>query len=118
MAYCLGVLGKTLVATSQKAEALEKLIRAREIWLELRKSSPLAPQQEAARADVEKTLSALQNPLVPARSRERSLLLRTATNRFRNQIRRNTGRLQNRGYLVLEMNSCGRGPKRRLRLLI
>jgi tetratricopeptide (TPR) repeat protein len=58
-AYCLGVLGKTLIATAQTAEAREKLTEAHEIWLELRKSAPLTKEQATALAETEKTLSTL-----------------------------------------------------------
>jgi len=61
MAYCLGILGKTLTSLSQNDEAHEKLSHARDIWIELRKSSPLTSQQQAAFADIEKALGALQD---------------------------------------------------------
>jgi hypothetical protein len=57
MAYCLGVLGKTLVAVSQKEEARAKLTQARTILKELRKGSPLTPPQEASLAEIDKMLS-------------------------------------------------------------
>ncbi len=59
MAYCLGVLGKTLVALSQKDEARGKLIQARDIWMDLRKASPLTPPQETSLAEIDKFLSKL-----------------------------------------------------------
>lgn len=57
MAYCLGVVGKTLVAMSQKEDARAKLTAARAIWQELQKSSPLTAQQKASLEDIEKALS-------------------------------------------------------------
>jgi hypothetical protein len=60
MVYCLGVLGKTLVAVSQKEEAREKLTQARDIWMVLRKSSPLTQPQEASLAEINKILPTLQ----------------------------------------------------------
>ena len=59
MAYCLGVLGKTLAAVSQKEEEREKLTQARNIWIELRKASPLTPPQETSLTEIDKALSKL-----------------------------------------------------------
>ena len=59
-AWCLGVLGKTLVATAQKKEARERLTEAREIWLELKKGEPLTQQQEAALAGTVELLAGLR----------------------------------------------------------
>ena len=59
MAYCLGVLGKTLVAVSQKEEARAKLTEARAIWQELRKNAPLTPEQNKSLEEIEKALSKL-----------------------------------------------------------
>ena len=60
MAYCLGVLGKTLAALSEKEEAREKLTQARTIWKELQTSSPLTPPQETSLTEIEKMLSKLK----------------------------------------------------------
>ena len=59
MAYCLGVLGKTLAAVSQKEEEREKLTQARNIWIELRKASPLTSPQETSLTEIDKALSKL-----------------------------------------------------------
>ena len=59
-AWCLGVLGKTLVATAEKNEARERLTEAREIWLELKKGEPLTQQQEAALAGIVELLTGLR----------------------------------------------------------
>jgi hypothetical protein len=59
MAYCLGVLGKTLAALSEKEEAREKLTQARTIWKELQTTSPLTAPQETSLAEIEKLLSQL-----------------------------------------------------------
>ena len=56
MAYCLGVLGKTLAALSENEEARKALTQARDIWKELQKNSPLTPPQEASLTEIQKLL--------------------------------------------------------------